>query len=965
MLPSYSLLRQLTACFMALMTLPVAAFPATPSPTSGGTTTTDDWIEAYVTTPCTTTTATSTAELSTTTTTVLVSNTTVSEGVSTTTDDWIEVYISTPCTTTSTESFTTTTTISIPSTITTREGATTTDDWIAVNVSTPCTTTTTNSTSTTTTAKLSATTMTTEPMNKIESVTSSYVRHRNATISQIGEKCGGFMADAPTCAEGLICFHNRNPDFPGTCKKPLLSSEGGPCGGRSFYPPVCAPGLICVKVEDVPLANGTCQATASSQATLLPPTAIAPPAATGTETELAASISPVVSGEGGVCGGNTLNPPVCAPGLSCAHKSFNVDLPGVCVQLGLSSSSEIFNTTASVTTIATTFSTIPPNTKPTTITTSTAGLHRNPFFALNQTIPGSFANTGNFKDGCINVFIAAAYPLATSSNITFVAQRECGDTQPQARFARYFPGLISGALVLRSGIPANTNGQFEFEVASVGGLRRDLSNDTGAWRFVYDVAGLPEATSATETESVPAATALPGTKGLPGTLGAHCGGFLEMAPGCAPGLKCKLWRVPDVGGTCQYGEEEDVCGGGMENSLQCGIGLECVVEAPVLPGKSGTCKVVSGHVATETDFAPSATEVAPPAVTPVLNGLGGHCGGFIRNAPGCQPGLKCVLGLIPDTGGVCIYGEEGDACGGGTLYAIRCGPGLMCQVVPPVLMGKSGTCTVVASAATETEVAPGPATKTVNGLGGRCGGFIPNPPICAAGLICVHHRIGDFPGVCQHPGTQGVPCSSATEFGSTCAAGFTCVVSPPFVLGKAGRCDFSLRTRIPRPSATETEPTLPSTESVPVPPAVINSGPGGPCGGFIGNARQCAPGLACVYDSKVADAAGVCKLQGSVGTPCNVGTDFADPCAPGLNCVVEPPFWTGKEGTCGVILLSTKTDAATPTSKGCDALTVYLTKVVHDTVTVHNYETVYVTVTMPSVGIATTPNLAAQVTGMA
>jgi len=33
---------------------------------------------------------------------------------------------------------------------------------------------------------------------------------------------------------------------------------------------------------------------------------------------------------------------------------------------------------------------------------------------------------------------------------------------------------------------------------------------------------------------------------------------------------------------------------------------------------------------------------------------GGHCGGFILNAPNCNPGFRCALKPIADLGGDCV-----------------------------------------------------------------------------------------------------------------------------------------------------------------------------------------------------------------------------------------------------------------------------------------------------------------------
>jgi len=32
-----------------------------------------------------------------------------------------------------------------------------------------------------------------------------------------------------------------------------------------------------------------------------------------------------------------------------------------------------------------------------------------------------------------------------------------------------------------------------------------------------------------------------------------------------------------------------------------------------------------------------------------------RCGGFIRNAPGCPADYHCVLGRVPDMGGLCVH----------------------------------------------------------------------------------------------------------------------------------------------------------------------------------------------------------------------------------------------------------------------------------------------------------------------
>jgi len=89
------------------------------------------------------------------------------------------------------------------------------------------------------------------------------------------------------CADGVNCC----PDV-GPCGAPPCGAEaGGTCGGR------CPAGTTC---ESLPAAAATCGC---------------------------------VSGVGGPCGGNILNPPpVCAPGLVCQQT--NPDATGVCVEPG-------------------------------------------------------------------------------------------------------------------------------------------------------------------------------------------------------------------------------------------------------------------------------------------------------------------------------------------------------------------------------------------------------------------------------------------------------------------------------------------------------------------------------------------------------------------------------------------------------------------------------------------------------
>lgn len=51
---------------------------------------------------------------------------------------------------------------------------------------------------------------------------------------------------------------------------------------------------------------------------------------------------------------------------------------------------------------------------------------------------------------------------------------------------------------------------------------------------------------------------------------------------------------------------------------------------------------------------PSSASTTPP---------GGHCGGFVQNAPVCSAGYHCQLNIIADTGGACIANSNGGSQG--------------------------------------------------------------------------------------------------------------------------------------------------------------------------------------------------------------------------------------------------------------------------------------------------------------
>ncbi|MGZ3419556.1 MAG: hypothetical protein ACXVEF_23910 [Polyangiales bacterium] len=80
-------------------------------------------------------------------------------------------------------------------------------------------------------------------------------------LARAGEHCGGFIANAKQCEEGLVCFLGTTPDAGGTCVKP--AAEGESCGFRVQNKP-CVDGLDCVHVSG-PLDSLTCAAPATSE----------------------------------------------------------------------------------------------------------------------------------------------------------------------------------------------------------------------------------------------------------------------------------------------------------------------------------------------------------------------------------------------------------------------------------------------------------------------------------------------------------------------------------------------------------------------------------------------------------------------------------------------------------------------------------------------------------------------------
>jgi hypothetical protein len=114
-------------------------------------------------------------------------------------------------------------------------------------------------------------------------------------------------------------------------------------------------------------------------------------------------------------------------------------------------------------------------------------------------------------------------------------------------------------------------------------------------------------------------------------VGQHCGGNIQNAPVCGPGLKCVGGPlIGDVGGTCAFAQYGESCGGFVVNPVACDHGLVC------------------SHVDAQGNL------INPDLPGVCLEGRGQHCGGFIVPSRVCAPPLHCRLQSIPDVGGTCV-----------------------------------------------------------------------------------------------------------------------------------------------------------------------------------------------------------------------------------------------------------------------------------------------------------------------
>jgi hypothetical protein len=92
--------------------------------------------------------------------------------------------------------------------------------------------------------KLSGSTLSLRPEH--DSTWEHLTKQTKTQDAQLGESCGGFVANPRHCAPGLTCQGNRIPDLPGTC---VVDAASNPCeaaGGScvALYPGACNTGNI-------------------------------------------------------------------------------------------------------------------------------------------------------------------------------------------------------------------------------------------------------------------------------------------------------------------------------------------------------------------------------------------------------------------------------------------------------------------------------------------------------------------------------------------------------------------------------------------------------------------------------------------------------------------------------------------------------------------------------------------------
>ncbi|KAJ3119943.1 hypothetical protein HK098_005007 [Nowakowskiella sp. JEL0407] len=215
-----------------------------------------------------------------------------------------------------------------------------------------------------------------------------------------------------------------------------------------------------------------------------------------------------------------------------------------------------------------------------------------------------------------------------------------------------------------------------------------------------------------------------------------------------------------------------------------------------------------------------------------------------------------------------VVHHEGETCGGFLVDAPVCAPGLVC-VRTSLIADLPGICKKPTE--TKSTKIPSPTrTQQVNGEGGSCGGFVlPPAPICSPGLVCVYEntQIADLPGICRKPAktttTTTIAPSKTPEIngvGGRCC-GFVVPPAPECSPGLLCNCPPNDSFGVcydPKATSTKTKTRRTSTKASPTVPTPT-SGLGGPCGGMIYPAAVCKPGLVCRYPPPpILDSPGTC-----------------------------------------------------------------------------------------------------------
>ena len=274
----------------------------------------------------------------------------------------------------------------------------------------------------------------------------------------------------------------------------------------------------------------------------------------------------------------------------------------------------------------------------------------------------------------------------------------------------------------------------------------------------------------------------------PQCTGATCGGPCTIAfppfP-CPPDKVCNGPEVPVVAGQCEMGATGACacvpipsptqpprptatpqcaavpCGGKCVIVPPCPPGAAChnfVIEGECGDDASGTCQCLPRSAPTPTPAPTCGTDADcndddACTVDHCVNGMCEHACICLTaaGAPACCPGpaALCARPCGADASGVC----------GGT-----CPAGATCDPLP----NAAGGC------------------GCVSGVGGPCGGFIVDPPVCAAGLVCQQSN-PDVTGVCVVPKciplfTSG--CSQTSDCCTPCGNG----TSPPCGVCINGSC---------------------------------------------------------------------------------------------------------------------------------------------------------------------------------